>query len=201
MRWLTTHATAPEIPTKASSSASPANSASNNALKRGLAPLSGELGIHVCGGRGKHSRATPQELVPVDRGRMRTVAPTVLEGEGVADYEISLAFVDNATIHVLNKRYLNHDEPTDVLSFPLSDVKAKKLTGELVLGVEVAKERAEEMEHAVDVELALYVIHGLLHLCGYDDKSDSAERDMRDRERHFLQVLGLPDIAEKGSAG
>src|SRR5687767_1338018 len=90
----------------------------------------------------------PQEIVTVDRGRMREIARAVLAGENVADYEISLALVDNPTIHTLNKRYLDHDEPTDVLSFPLSDPKAKKLSGELVLGVEVAKERAEELGHA-----------------------------------------------------
>ena len=144
----------------------------------------------------KISIATPQEVVAVDRGRMREIARTVLEGEDIADYEISLAFVDNPTIHVLNKRYLDHDEPTDVLSFPLSDPSAKKLAGELVIGVEVAKERADEMGHAIDVELALYVIHGLLHLCGYDDKSEKSEREMRVRERHYLAKLGLPDIAE-----
>lgn len=144
----------------------------------------------------KISIATPQEVVPVDRGRMREIARTVLDGEGIINYEISLAFVDNATIHVLNKRYLDHDEPTDVLSFPLSDPKAKTLAGELVIGVEVAKERAEELGHAVDTEMSLYVIHGLLHLCGHDDKSDAAERAMRQRERHYLGVLGLPDIAE-----
>lgn len=145
----------------------------------------------------KISIATPQEIVAIDRGRMREVSRTVLTGEDIADYEISLAFVDNPTIHTLNKRYLDHDEPTDVLSFPLSDPSAKKLAGELVIGVEVAKERAEELGHPVDAELALYVIHGLLHLCGYDDKSDKAERQMRERERHYLQTLGLPDVAEK----
>jgi probable rRNA maturation factor len=145
----------------------------------------------------KISIATPQEIVAIDRGRMREVSRTVLTGEDIADYEISLAFVDNPTIHTLNKRYLDHDEPTDVLSFPLSDPSAKKLAGELVIGVEVAKERAEELGHPVDAELALYVIHGLLHLCGYDDKSDKAERQMRERERHYLQTLGLPDVAEQ----
>jgi probable rRNA maturation factor len=138
-----------------------------------------------------------QEVVPIDRGRIREIARGVLEGERIGDHEISLAFVDNPTIHTLNKRYLDHDEPTDVLSFPLSDPKAKKLSGELVIGAEVAKERAEELGHAVDAELALYVIHGLLHLCGYDDKSEKAERAMRERERHYLKHFGLPDIAEK----
>ena len=87
--------------------------------------------------------ASPQEAVAIDRGALRNLARTVLEGEHVSDYEISLAFVDNATIHRLNKRYLDHDEPTDVLTFPLSDPGAKKLAGELVIGAEVAQEQAE----------------------------------------------------------
>ena len=88
------------------------------------------------------SIASPQEAVPIDRGRMREVVRTVLAGEGVADAEISLAFVDDATIHTLNKRYLNHDEPTDVLSFPLSEPNSRKLSGELVIGAEVAAAQA-----------------------------------------------------------
>jgi probable rRNA maturation factor len=140
--------------------------------------------------------ACPQEIVEIDRGRMRQVVRTVLEGEGVADAEISLAFVDNPTIHTLNKRYLQHDEPTDVLSFPLSEPSAKKLAGELVVGVEVAQVQARERGHDVQVELALYVIHGVLHLCGLDDKTETAAAEMRHRERHYLRELGLPDIAE-----
>src|SRR4051794_4775816 len=104
------------------------------------------------------SIASPQEIVPIDRGRMREVVRAVLEGEDVADAEISLAFVDNATIHTLNKRYLDHDEPTDVLSFPLTEPNAKKLAGELVIGAEVAQAQAAERGHAVEAELALYVI-------------------------------------------
>src|SRR6187397_28448 len=121
----------------------------------------------------------PQDVVPIDRGRMREIARTVLVGEEVADYEISLAFVDNPTIHALNKRYLDHDEPTDVLSFPLSDPKAKRLSGELVIGAEVALAQAAERGHDVQAELALYVIHGLLHLCGGDDLEDEARAAMR----------------------
>src|SRR5260370_42080743 len=117
---------------------------------------------------GKISIATPQEIVPVDRKRMREVARAVLDGEAVHDADISLAFVDNPTIHTLNKRYLQHDEPTDVLSFPLSEAHAARLAGEVVVGVEVAQAQAAERGHDVQAELALYVIHGLLHLCGYD---------------------------------
>lgn len=144
---------------------------------------------------GKISIATPQEAVPVDRKRMREVARAVLEGEGVADGEISLAFVDNPTIHALNKRYLDHDEPTDVLSFPLSEPGARKLAGELVIGAEVAREQAGERGHDVQAELALYVIHGLLHLCGLDDRTEAGARQMREKERQYLRAAGLPDIA------
>src|SRR5947209_12010930 len=95
----------------------------------------------------KISIASPQEAVAIDRGRMREVARAVLDGAGIADYEISIAFVDNPTIHRHNKRYLDHDEPTDVLSFPLTDSGAKKLAGEVVLGVEVAAAQAAERGH------------------------------------------------------
>jgi probable rRNA maturation factor len=146
------------------------------------------------------SIAAPQEAVPVDRGRVREVVRAVLAGEGVADYELSLAFVDNPTIHRLNQRYLRHDEPTDVLSFPLSDPSAAKLSGELVIGAEVAQAQAAERGHDVQAELALYVIHGLLHLCGYDDHNPADAAAMRDRERHYLRELGLPDISPRADA-
>ncbi len=145
---------------------------------------------------GRIAIASPQETVPIDRTALRQLARAVLDGEGVADAEISLAFVDNPTIHTLNKRYLDHDEPTDVLSFPMSEPGAKKLSGELVIGAEVALAQAQARGHDVHAELALYVIHGLLHLCGHDDKSPEAAKAMRARERHYLRELGLPDIAE-----
>ena len=123
--------------------------------------------------------ANQQEAVAIDRAKLRDLVRTVLEGENVADYEISLAFVDNNTIHRLNKQFLDHDEPTDVLTFPLSEPNAKKLAGELVLGAEVALDQANERGHDVQVELSLYVIHGLLHLCGFDDKDPASTRKMR----------------------
>lgn len=140
------------------------------------------------------SVACPQEAVAVDRGLMRQVAREVLAGEGVTDAEVSLAFVDNATIHRLNKQFLDHDEPTDVLSFPLGEGKGK-FAGEIVIGAEVARDQAAERGHAVDAELALYVIHGLLHLCDYDDATPKGATEMRARERHYLRQLGFPDIA------
>jgi probable rRNA maturation factor len=148
----------------------------------------------------KVSIATPQEIVPIDRGRMREIVRTVLQGEKVLDAEISLAFVDNPTIHRLNQRYLQHDEPTDILTFPLSEPGARKLAGELVIGVEVGQAQALNRGHDIMTELALYVIHGLLHLCGYDDHTDADIAAIRQRERHYLLQVGLPDITETPSS-
>ena len=64
------------------------------------------------------------------------------------------------------------------------------------LGAEVAKAQAEERGHPVEAELLLYVIHGVLHLCGYDDTDDESAAEMRVKERHYLQQAGLPDIVE-----
>jgi len=137
-----------------------------------------------------------QEAVPVDFRRLREVARTVLDGEGKGDGRVGIALMDNATIHALNKRFLDHDEPTDVLSFPLSDPGSRKLEGDLAVGAEMAQTQAAARGHDVQAELALYVIHGLLHLCGFDDKTDEGAARMRQRERHYLNVVGLPDIAD-----
>jgi probable rRNA maturation factor len=145
---------------------------------------------------GKIAIASPQEQVRIDERLMREVARTVLNGENAADAQISLAFVDNATIRQLNQRFLGHDEPTDVLSFPLNEPKARRQAGEVVIGAEVAQSQAEARGHDVHAELALYVIHGLLHLCGYDDKEAEHAAAMRARERHYLRALRFPDIAE-----
>jgi probable rRNA maturation factor len=131
-------------------------------------------------------------LVKLDRPRLREIVRQVMAEEDIKDYEISLAFVDNPTIHGINKRFLEHDEPTDVITFPYSS--GKVLVGELVIGVEVALEQARVGGHEVDAELALYVIHGLLHLVGYDDKDAHDRKQMRVRERYHLNGLGLPDI-------
>ena len=140
--------------------------------------------------------ANPYER-PLDFAALKAAATAVLEGEGIPAAKVGLAFVDNAHIHRLNKQFLNHDEPTDVLTFPYSVAGAKKLEGEVVIGYEIAEEYAADRDHAAERELILYVIHGCLHLCGYGDTSATAERQMRAKEREYLAKLGLPDITER----
>jgi len=130
--------------------------------------------------------ANQQRFVRLDRPRLRRIVREVITGEGITDAEISLAFVDDRTIHRINKRFLDHDEPTDVISFPLSAPKARILSGELIVSAETAKRIATQLGGAAESELTLYVVHGLLHLCGYDDCSAPKRRAMRKRERHYL---------------
>jgi probable rRNA maturation factor len=140
------------------------------------------------------SIANPYEYA-LEFQQLKDAGRTVLEGEGVTACKVTLAFVDNAHIHRLNKQFLSHDEPTDVLTFPYTDPGAKALEGEVVIGYEVAQEYAADRKHDVNLELLLYVIHGCLHLCGYTDTDAKGERQMRAKEREYLAKLGLPDIA------
>jgi probable rRNA maturation factor len=113
----------------------------------------------------------------------------VLRGEGMVRAEIGLAFVDDATIWELNRRFLNHDWPTDVITFPLNE-DGEPLAGEIVVSAETARRVAAKLRRPVRDELALYVIHGLLHLCGHDDNDARARRAMRAKERHYQSLLG-----------
>lgn len=137
---------------------------------------------------------------PLDFAALKDAARTVLEGEGVREAAVTLAFVDNAHIHRLNKQFLDHDEPTDVLTFPASDPGAKKLEGDVVIGYQVAEEYAADRGHAVGPELVLYVVHGCLHLCGYTDTDDRGAAQMREKEREYLTKLGVPDVSGESGA-
>jgi probable rRNA maturation factor len=143
------------------------------------------------------SIASPQELIALDYSRLKECARTVLNGEGIKEAKINLAFVDDATIGDLNERFLDHEGPTDVITFPYSGAGARKLEGEVVIGAEVALREAKERGHDVQVELCLYVIHGVLHLCGYDDRTKRNAEEMRRKERQYLKQLNLPDIADE----
>ena len=140
------------------------------------------------------SIANPYEF-ELDFTGLKSAVVAVLEGEGIRDAKVAIAFVDNAHIHRLNKQFLNHDEPTDVLTFPSSPPGAKKLEGDIAIGMEIAREYAADRGHDVKLELLLYVVHGCLHLCGYTDTDDESAAEMRVKERQYLAQLGLPNIA------
>ena len=147
-----------------------------------------------------------QAHLSIPAGRIRKIARMVLAAEEVAGATISVALVDNRTIHRLNRKHLNHDFETDVLSF-LFDSESEaiaapkkphslrgknlRIDGEIVISAEMAVQSAPRFGLSASDELALYLVHGLLHLCGYDDLTDVERRLMRKRERAILKLLGV----------
>src|SRR5882757_933779 len=109
---------------------------------------------------------------PVNEAQLTEAATAVLQDSTFSSAAISLAVVDDETIHDLNRRHLEHDWPTDVLSFVLED-DGDHLEGEVVLSADTAAIAAEELGSSPSEEQLLYVVHGMLHLVGYDDKSDA----------------------------
>ncbi|MGC8643467.1 MAG: rRNA maturation RNase YbeY [Isosphaeraceae bacterium] len=132
-----------------------------------------------------------QGFLQVDHDRLRRLARQVLLGEGVRRASISLALVDDQTIHRINRDHLGHDWPTDVISFPLSPPGDAELAGELVVSAEMARDATLSIGAEPADELALYVVHGLLHLCGYNDGNEEETRLMRQREDLVLRREGF----------
>ena len=129
--------------------------------------------------------------LPIDPEVVREITRRVLDGERIADASISIAFVDDPAIHAINRRHLDHDWPTDVITFRLSEPGEETLDAELVISAEMAAVTARESGADPNSELMLYLVHGLLHLCGYDDVSEESIEAMRKREDEVLQREGL----------
>lgn len=134
--------------------------------------------------------ALDHEPFPIDGERLRAAVRQILKDHGKTKGSVSLAVVDDATIHDVNRRFLQHDEPTDVVSFVLEEEGAS-LDGEIVLGADTAARTARELGVAAGDELLLYAIHGALHLVGYDDLSDEPRVEMRAQERKYLAAHGI----------
>ena len=133
-----------------------------------------------------------QQSKPVDGETLISIVDTILTDHQIRRSEISIAIVDDPTMRKLNKQYLEHDYETDVLSFVLQyDDQAGELHGQLIVSTDTAATMANEVGGTMQQELLLYVVHGTLHLVGYDDKSPDDAREMRDAERKYLESVGL----------
>ena len=143
----------------------------------------------------------------LDRAALRRLAVRVLKAEGVAPpAEVGLVVTDDETLRDLNRRYRGLDEPTDVLSFghepfdrlrtePFDRLRTEPFVtppdgvrrlGEVILSYPTAERQAQEAGHSVQNEAAHLMVHGLLHLVGYDHDDPEDERRMRAREEELL---------------
>jgi probable rRNA maturation factor len=131
-----------------------------------------------------------QKTLPVDRRRMRRAILAILRDAGISAANISVALVDNPTIAKLHERFLGDPNPTDVLSF-LLERSEKSLEGEVVASADAARASAPRYKSTPEDELLLYVIHGTLHLVGYDDATPRQRAAMRKKEMEYSRVHAL----------
>lgn len=134
-----------------------------------------------------------REPEPLDLSAFERLAAFVLDRESAPPYtELSIAIVELAEMSELNERYRGKSGPTDVLSFECDDLCAATepdepvTLGDVVIAPEVAEAQAEEFGHTVEEELNLLLVHGVLHLLGYDHGEDSDAEVMQARERALL---------------
>ena len=136
-----------------------------------------------------------QDELVVDLDRWSTLAQAALEYEGVPTGELNLLFVETDSIRELNREHMGKDRPTDVLSFPLDDddgLPGETLLGDVVVCPAVAAANAPEHDGqghhrgSVDDEIALLVVHGVLHVLGYDHTNDDEAEEMEALEQTVL---------------
>ena len=140
-----------------------------------------------------------QKMLRVAVEPLKRLMRRALAAEGVVQAEISILLVDDRRMAKLHKQWLGIPGPTDVITFDLSESGAAGprqapagLQGDIVVSAETARRTARQLGWTPRQELILYLLHGLLHLTGYDDILPADRRAMRAREKSLLQQLGLP---------
>lgn len=111
----------------------------------------------------------------------------------ISSGELSIAFVDDGTIAQVHDDFMDDPTPTDVITFPAQP--AMESAGEIIVSVDHAESRAQELGEPFSRELSLYLVHGWLHLAGYDDRNEIDRAKMRLAEQRALEVLDKAEIA------
>jgi len=125
----------------------------------------------------------------VTKRPVKNVAQAVLANEGIATAEINIILVDDKFMIRLNREFLNTETTTDVLSFNLTDSFDGHLEGEVYANVEQINRQAVDYHVPVRTELFRIIIHGLLHLIGFDDRSVEERKIMIEKEDQYLAIL------------
>lgn len=132
-----------------------------------------------------------QKAVRVDAAWLGRIARKAIAALEIEAAEITVAVVSDAGIAELHDRWMGLADPTDVLTFDLSECDGD-CAGDIVVSADTAQRVARELGWLPKQELAYYVIHGLLHLAGFDDGTPDERRRMRRKERDVMVAIGLP---------
>jgi probable rRNA maturation factor len=137
--------------------------------------------------------ATENARTPLGRDAIASIARATLRHEHVRDALISITLVDRPAIRRLNTRHLHHKRPTDVISFAFTRAtRSDPVVGDIYICPSVASENAKSRGESVRDEVARLVVHGILHVLGYDHPEDGGREssDMWMRQERLLRRLG-----------
>ncbi|MGC8668846.1 MAG: rRNA maturation RNase YbeY [Chthonomonadales bacterium] len=134
---------------------------------------------------------------------LREAARRALAHEGVSRAEVNIVLTSDAEIRSLNRDYRGRDEATDVLSFAQRDTagdqpplpagsERREMLGDVVISVDTAARQARDHGLALEDEVALLAVHGILHLLGYDDADEAGAEEMRTRQETILAGMRVP---------
>ena len=112
---------------------------------------------------------------------------SVIITEGFTEGDINYVFCDDNYLHKLNVEFLNHDTYTDIISFDYT--LGKIIQGDVFISIERVADNAKDFRVSFYEELCRVMIHGVLHYCGYKDKTDEERKTMRSKENHYLSLL------------
>lgn len=168
-----------------------------------------------------HTPASNSTEFRTDEGKILALTRFLCVQLGLPDYEVSLSFVSSKAMRGLNKEHRGFDKPTDVLSFPQEvfdpphpmqlentsriepqpdgsetiehDDKPPKTLGDIVICLEVAQNNAKSIGQDLDREVAFLVVHGILHLVGYDHETKEEETQMRKAQKDLMNTLMSDD--------
>ena len=125
--------------------------------------------------------------------RIRMLSARMLGALGLGDAELSVLFVDDATIRVLNRKHRDKDSPTDVLAFPVDERPVRgvpRVLGDVVISLETALRQARSRRRGLIAEVRFLLAHGLLHLIGYDHGTRIQKRRMDAASRRLVRAAG-----------
>ena len=120
-----------------------------------------------------------------DRNRLKTFIESVFKKEGIRLDSLNFIFVSDKRLLEINRQYLNHNYFTDIISFELSGA-GQPVVGDIYISIDRVRENAADLGTSFKEELHRVIFHGVLHLCGYGDKSSRDIKEMRSREDYYL---------------
>lgn len=126
--------------------------------------------------------------------KLKFIAQSVLEHEGITESEVSVLLTDDTKMTQLNQQYFRKNYTTDVISFPQNE---RNVLGDVAVSVETAEKQAITFGHHLEDELVYLIIHGILHLLGFDDLKIQSRRKMRVKERAYLAQFQIEAHPEK----